>query len=112
MSSEGEEEEEEDLLTENQKHMPAGSHLDSNNSMTRKGSLLRRKEEVIDMLNKAYENEESKRMDSMSSKLLESSDRGDLNNPIDPESEDEVNLKSIRNDPAKELITKKKLKAK
>ena len=59
-SLEDEEEEDEDMLTENEKIMPSGSHLDSNNSMTRKGSLLRRKEEVIDMLNKAYENEESK----------------------------------------------------
>lgn len=111
-SAEEEEEEEEDLLTENQKHMPTGSHLDSSNSMTRKGSLLRRKEEVIDMLNKAYENEESKRIESATSKNLESSDRGDDSKVLFPESEDEVNMKSIRNDPAKELPFKKNSKAK
>jgi hypothetical protein len=57
---EEEEEEEDELLSENAKYLPPGSQLESEDSLTRKGSLLRRKEGVIDMLNKAYENEDSK----------------------------------------------------
>ncbi|CAI2385837.1 unnamed protein product [Moneuplotes crassus] len=53
-----EEEEEEELLTENQKFMFKGSSLQSHASEARKNELEQRKEEVIAILNKTYEDEE------------------------------------------------------
>lgn len=60
LEEEEEEDEEQSLLTENEIHMFIGSKQESADSLTRKGSLLRRKEEVIDLLNKWYENEDPK----------------------------------------------------
>lgn len=50
--AEEEEEEDEEFDEQYAKDMPQGSALDSETSLTRKGSLLRRKEMVIDQLNK------------------------------------------------------------
>jgi hypothetical protein len=63
---EEEEEEEEEIRTENEKFFPDGSNCDSNASLSRMGSLLRRKEEVIDLLNKAYESDGQKQSASLS----------------------------------------------
>jgi hypothetical protein len=67
LESEEEEVEDEELYSENAKFLPSGSNIGSSISLTRKGSLLIRKEEVIDVLNKIYENEESKHSSDMKS---------------------------------------------
>lgn len=90
-SSEGEddEDEEEDLLSENIKYLPIGSALNSNMSMSRKQSLFRRKEEVIDALNDAYDNEESKNNNASESISVTSHSFNVKTN------DDEVNMKSV-----------------
>ena len=76
------------MQTENADLLPTGSVLDSNISVSRKASLFRRKEDVIDALNQAYDNEESKRIeDTVSS--------NNSSNEFSIPNEDEVNLKSI-----------------
>lgn len=96
-SAEEEEEEEEELQSENAKFLPEGSYLDSNNSMSRKGSLLRHKEEVIDLLNKAYENEESKQASGTStSHGFNSSIKSEIKAELLSKPDDEVNIKSMR----------------
>jgi hypothetical protein len=66
----GEGEGEEDVMTANVQFLPKGDTVQSEIEMSWKESLYRRKEEVIDMLNQAYD-EESKRVDSVG----DSSDR-------------------------------------
>ena len=108
-SAEEEEEEEdveEELCTENEKLIPTGSKFESWDSLTRKGSLLRRKEEVIDLLNKCYEyeNEESKHISSSQSFIPSENDSSDLSISSSKKmnlEDGEVNIQSIQSESAK-----------
>ncbi|CAI2385255.1 unnamed protein product [Moneuplotes crassus] len=91
---EEEEGEEDSLLTENEKYLPTGSKLESCDSLTRKGSLLRRKEDVIDLLNKCYDKEESKRISESESYSpnQSSSDTSKISPPVPKIEDDEVKI--------------------
>jgi hypothetical protein len=88
-----EEEEEEELLTENEKFLFKGSSLQSDNSITRRKELDKRKENVIAILNKTYAEEEKDKDTErdFSNELNDFKDDEVLFHDVAPEYEHSVN---------------------